>query len=253
MMTSMTARWFDRPVKTSRSAFRLYCFPYAGGSSTIFRSWAAGVPADLEPVGVELPGRGRRIGEALLPDLDSLAFEAAEAIAATGDTRFALFGHSMGALLAFQVARRLRARGGPMPRHLFVSGCRAPHWHSDRKTVTVMSNEEFINTLRDLNGTPDSVLRNPELMDLVLPVLKSDFTAVDRWQYRPERTLNIPITAFGGRSDPHVSPDAMHGWRDHTQQEFQCRLFSGDHFFIHSNEGLMLDYMFRDLQVEACI
>lgn len=253
MISSLTTSWFDRPVNRGRLAFRLYCFPYAGGSSNIFRSWAAIVPADIEIVGVELPGRGRRIREPLLMDLDTLSFEAADAIVETGDTLFGFFGHSMGALLAFEVTRRLRARGAPAPRHLFVSGCRAPHWKSDRKPVAVMSNQECIETLRDLNGTPDPVLATPEMMNLVLPVLKADFTAIDRWRFRPERALNVPITAFGGRSDPHVSIDAVHGWRDHTRQDFQCRLFAGDHFFIHSNERMLLDFIFRDLQVEACV
>jgi surfactin synthase thioesterase subunit len=207
----------------------------------------------MEIIGVELPGRGSRIAEPLLPDLDTLAFEAAEAIADTGDTRFALFGHSMGALLAFEVARRLRGRGGPAPRHLFVSGCRAPHCERSRRPVAMMSTAEFISMLRDLNGTPDSVLGDPELMDLVLPVLKSDFTAVDRWNYRPDRALNIPVTAFGGRSDPHVSVDAVREWQHHTRSEFQCRLFSGDHFFIHASEGMLLDFMIRELEVQACV
>jgi medium-chain acyl-[acyl-carrier-protein] hydrolase len=248
----MMARWFDRPLNTRRSGFRLYCFPYAGGSSNVYRSWGVRAPAEMEIIGVELPGRGNRIAEPLLPHLDALAFEAAEAIASTGDTRFALFGHSMGALIAFEVTRRLRARGGPVPHHLFVSGCAAPHCERSRRPVAMMSTAEFVAMLRDLNGTPDSVLHNPELMELVIPVLKSDFTAVDGWNYRPDRPLNIPITAFAGRSDPHVKVEAVRDWQHHTRHEFQCRVLSGDHFFVHSNEATLLDFMSREVQVETC-
>ncbi|HYO80040.1 MAG TPA: alpha/beta fold hydrolase [Bryobacteraceae bacterium] len=253
MTKSLASRWFDRPVNTARAALRLYCFPYAGGSSAMYRSWVGHAPSDVEIVGVELPGRGHRIHEPLLPDLSCLAGEAADAIAGTGDTRFAFFGHSMGALLAFEVARALRAAGRPAPRHLFVSAARAPHFYSTRRPVALMSNEEFISKLKDLNGTPDLVLRDPELMELFLPVLKADFSAVDGWLFRPERPLKVPITAFGGRADPHVGVEALQGWKDHTSLGFHLRMFPGDHFFIQAGERNVLDFLFRDLEVEVCV
>jgi medium-chain acyl-[acyl-carrier-protein] hydrolase len=248
-----TANWFYRPVKKNRPTFRLYCFPYAGGSPTLFRPWAHAVPDHLEVVGIQLPGRGPRMMEAQLPDMDALACGVADAIARNGDVRFAFFGHSMGALLAFEVTRRLRRQGAPQPCHLFASGCRAPHLKGDRKAVEAMSDDEFLATLRDLNGTPESVLDDPELMDLVFPVLKADFTAIDRWQLRPDRPLDVPITAIGGRTDPHVSAEAVQAWREHTRQEFQFRMFAGDHFFIHDNEQLVLQLIFGSLRVEAWI
>lgn len=219
----------------------------------MFHSWASRVPEHVEIVGIELPGRGARIKETPIPDLNALALGAADAITRNGDTRFAFFGHSMGALLAFETTRRLRLQGAPQPCHLFVSGCRAPHLRSERKPVASMSDEEFLIKLQDLNGTPDSVMRDPELMELVLPVLKADFAAVDGWKLRPERNLNVPITALGGSSDGHVSLEAVEAWRDHTRQEFQFRTFAGDHFFIHPKEEILVNLIIRTLQMEAWI
>ena len=118
------------------------------------------------------------------------------------------------------------------------------------KPVDAMSDDELVDTLRELNGTPESVLRDPELMDLVFPVIKADFAAVDRWRCRPERPLSVPITAIAGQADRQVIPELVRAWQLHTREDLQFRTFSGDHFFLQSHERELLDLIVRTLDGE---
>jgi medium-chain acyl-[acyl-carrier-protein] hydrolase len=247
------ASWFYRPLQGAGSCFRLYCFPYAGGGATMFRSWAELMPEVVEVVGIGLPGRGARIMEPPVSDLDALADGIAHAIIGDGSTQFAFFGHSMGALLAFEVARRLRRVGAKQPRHLFMSGAEAPHLRAGRKAIGSMSEDEFLNELRELNGTPEALLRDRAMLELFLPVLKADFIALERWTFRQDRPLDVPITAIGGRSDPHVGVDAARSWEAHTRADFNFRIFEGDHFFVHHQEASIVGMIVGALQAEGAI
>jgi medium-chain acyl-[acyl-carrier-protein] hydrolase len=227
---------------------RLVCFPYAGGNAAAYRSWATAFPPDIEVLGVQLPGRGTRFKEPLstrlAPLLDALALEVTKL---GEDAPFAFFGHSMGALLAFELARELRRRGAPLPTHLFVAGHRAPGLPERNAPIHHLSDAEFLTALRRYGGMPASVLEQPELMEMVLPIVRADFALVEAWRDIQGAPLDLPITAFRGDNDANATAEEMDSWRAHTLGEFILHTLPGDHFFIQSAEPALLDRVTRAL------
>jgi surfactin synthase thioesterase subunit len=226
--------------RPSSSGLRLICFPYAGAGASVFRSWGEGLPPDVEICAVQLPGRESRITECPVGDLRELLPKLDEALEPYLDRPFAFFGHSIGALVSFELARELRRTRRVEPLHLFVSGCSAPH-HPDSDRLSELPESEFVDRLKQFNGTPPEVLHHPELMQLVLPTLRADFSLRDRYLHRDEPPLDCPITAFGGMADSHVSGAKLEGWKQHTRERFQLWLFQGDHFFLRTAQEPMLE------------
>ena len=219
---------------------RLFCFPYAGGGSSVYRSWSKDLPAFVDVCPIQLPGREGRLEEPAAIRLEPLAEAIAEAIRPYLDKPFAFFGHSMGALLGFEVARKLRDHNGHEPAHLFVSAHGGPHIPEGDIHVYKLSDPDFLKHLQELNGTPDAVLACPELMQLLLPTLKADFELIGTYEYKPEAPLKCPITAFSGTQDSSVSPEAIAGWKIHTTGTFSAEFLPGDHFYLLSNKTLLL-------------
>jgi medium-chain acyl-[acyl-carrier-protein] hydrolase len=217
---------------------QLFCFPYAGGGASIFRSWQAETGPFIRIHPIRLRGREGRIFE---PPLGSVP-EAAETIAAEIvpgiEGPFAFFGYSFGALLAFETARVLR-RQGTGPDRLMVAALKAPQLPLGRKPIHDLPDREFTEEIRKFRGTPDAVLQNDELMSLVLPAIKADFAAYETYRYSAEAPLDCPITAMGGTKDLSVPPDKLAAWGEQTSTSFATRLFPGDHFFIHSARQLL--------------
>jgi medium-chain acyl-[acyl-carrier-protein] hydrolase len=232
--------YVTRPRPNPQARVRLLCLPYAGGSAAIFRTWPANLPASVEVCPVELPGRGARIKEALVTGLVPIAAAITHHVAATLDRPFALFGHSMGAVLAFEIARALRAEYGFEPEHLFVSGRNAPHIPDPDPPIHELPRAEFIAKLRGLDGTPAGVLEHEQLMELMLPILRADFESSETYAYSAGHPLTCAITAFGGLTDREVSAAHLEAWREHTTGPFTARMFPGGHFFIHSAQTLLL-------------
>ena len=229
----------DRPSRggqelTPHAELRLFCLPYAGGSAVAFQSWKRLAPRQIEVHPLELPGRGTRGREAPLRRLAPLVRELANTVEASLDRPYALFGHSLGGLVAFELARDLRARGCPAPEHLFVSATAAPGTPRTWPLIHCAPDAAVKQELRVLGGTPPELLDNDELMELVLPVLRADFSVIETYEYREEPPLAVPITVFGGRSDPVVTPASLAGWRQHSSAACRLRLFPGGHFFVHS-------------------
>jgi medium-chain acyl-[acyl-carrier-protein] hydrolase len=243
--STATSRWLATSPRQS-AAVRLFCFPYAGGGSTIFHSWHAAVPRWLQICPLELPGRGRRFDDAPFERIPDLVAAAGAALLPVLHQPFALFGHSFGALVAFELARWLRARGAPLPQRLIVSGHRAPQLPSRRRALSGLTERELVDELRDLEGTPPALLDNPELLELVLPVLRADFAACDHYQYADAAPLALPISAFGGASDPAVDETELEAWRAQTTAALTPRMVPGNHFFIHDHQSL-LSSIVRDL------
>jgi medium-chain acyl-[acyl-carrier-protein] hydrolase len=210
---------------------RLFCLPFAGGGASIYRQWHGGPLAHCEVCPVQLPGRESRIHEAPYDRMARLAGMLAESIPL--DKPFALFGHSMGALLAFEIARELRGRGRPAPFHLFVSGAPAPHLCPNRPLRHRLKRDLFIAEIRKLGGTPEEVFRNEELLELALPILRADFATIDTYVYRQEEPHAFPITAFAGDRDHQVDQFEVMLWRGHTLGQFAFHQFAGDHFFLN--------------------
>ena len=246
-MTQPANPWLYHFKPNPKASIRLFCFPYAGGTALGYRTWAQKFPASVEVVAIQLPGRANRIQEPPIAKLTDLLEPIAAALAPFLDMPFALFGHSMGALIAFELARFFRRQGRALPWHLFISGRKAPQLSSERAPLYNLPKDELLAELQQLDGTPREVLEHPELMDLMLPTLRSDFSICDTYEYTEEAPLTCPITAFGGLQDFDVSRQKIEAWREQTSATFTLRMFPGNHFFIHSNEMLLLNLLATQL------
>jgi surfactin synthase thioesterase subunit len=238
---------FSKPPQKAR--LRLFCFPHAGGGASLFRTWTRDLPADVHVCAIRLPGREGRITEAPFTRLQPLVQTLRKALWRYLDIPFAFFGHSLGALVAFELAREIAARNGTQPSTLFVSGHRAPQIPYPRKPICALPPEEFLQELRHLGGTPVEVLQSPELMDLLLPVLRADFAVCETYVYESGERLQSPISAFGGSDDPEVSNDDLTGWGTETDASFKLRILPGDHFFFLTARDALLEAVSQDLMV----
>lgn len=227
---------------------RLFCFPYAGGTPSVFRNWSDGLPTDVEVCPVQLPGRGTRLMEPPFSQLPPLIEALAEALLPLLDKPFALFGHSLGSLLSFELARRLRTNYGLRPVRLFVSAGLAPQIPHRGLPIHNLPEREFSAELRRLNGTPGELLNHKELMDIVLPSLRADFALYESYRYSSAPPLNCPISTYGGLSDRKVRHSDLERWRDQTSVSFSIRMFSGDHFFLKTTEPTLLRVLSQDLR-----
>jgi medium-chain acyl-[acyl-carrier-protein] hydrolase len=235
----MTNNWLTISTTNLNPEVRLFCLPYAGGGASIFRTWREHLPGSVAVCPVNLPGRESRIRERPRTDLEGLVGEIARAMLPHLDRPFALFGHSMGAVLAFEVARRLRGEYMKSPSHLFVSGHRAPQIRGQRQSYD-LPEPEFIQVLHDLNGTVREVLKHPELLELMLPLLRADFELCETYSFTPGPPLDCPLTALGGLFDPDVTQEHLELWRAQTTGPFAARMLPGDHFFIRTEQALLL-------------
>ncbi len=236
-------------LRSGRPArMRLICFPYAGGGTSIFRNWAGHIPEDIEICSVQLPGKGIRLGEPPPRRLPVVAADLAGLLAGTTTQPYSFFGYSLGALIAFELSRSLRACGCPGPAHLFVAAHRAPQLPSTHKKIHHLPRAEFIEELTRFDGTPESVLRNPELMDVLLPGIQADFEMYETYAYRADLPLACPITAFGGDADRSVPHHALEAWRCQTTGPFRAQLFPGGHFFLNQMLPSLLCELSRDLR-----
>lgn len=224
------------PTRSNPSArLRLFCFAYAGGGASAFAPFARALPASVEIVSVQLPGREGRFHEAPMTQLSEVMDGVTRAVGDHLDKPYLLFGHSLGALIAFELTRHFVAQSRSLPAALIVSGKRAPQMPSRRRPFSRLPDAEFIQEIANYKGTPASVLENRELMELVLPRLRADARLFDDYQYRASGPLPCPIVAFGGTDDPHVNLEELEAWRELTHT-FSSRVFDGDHFFIHGNQ-----------------
>lgn len=200
----------------------------------MFRRWQRWFPEQLDVCLVHLPGRGRSMGEQAFTRLIPLVKTVADRIDGETKIPYVLYGHSMGALICFELARELRCRHGRGPQHLLVSGRSAPLWPGSEPPTFNLPHNEFIGELKRLNGTPSEVLDNPELMELFIKVLRADFEAVETYEYRDGEPLSCPITVYGGLEDEGVSMESCRAWEKQTSARCKVRMFKGDHFFIRN-------------------
>lgn len=236
------------PKPSPQASSRLFCFPYAGGSSLIFRTWASSLPKNIEICPVELPGRGMQMKLPPLTQMEPLVNSIAPILLPYLDKPFAFFGHSMGGLLSFELARYLRKQYNKIPVGLFVSASRAPQIPSPKPPIHLLPDTEFKQELHRLNGTPASVLENNELMQLLIPIIRADFAVLETYVYTQEPPLECPIVAFGGLEDREVALSELEEWRSQTRNSFKLQIFPGGHFFIHSAQSLLLENLIKYLQ-----
>ncbi len=219
----------------------LFCLPCSGASAMVYSRWRRKLPANLQVHCVELPGRGTRFAEPLHTDLLALAAQLAREYAQQARQPYVLLGHSLGALLAFELAHALQALGCPPPQALIACGTAAPSRREDyeRGWRTPKTDPQLIEELRELGGTSEEVLSNPELMSLALPVLRADFLLCGRYDYQPRPPLRCPLHVFGGRTDK-ASAEQLQAWALETQGLFTLDMFEGGHFFIREHEDAVL-------------
>lgn len=222
-------------------SLRLYCFCYAGGSAASFLSWQAEVDPAIEICGVQLPGRGARFHELPYTKLSELITVLSHVIERDSTLPFAFFGHSLGGLLAFELARYNAKHGRSLPGHLIISGCAAARYRFPSEKLHLLDDKAFAKRLRKYNGTPPEVLENPELMELVLPTIRADFALVDNYEYVPGAALNIPITVLAGKGEQFTSSAQTAGWQEETLGACDVHWVDGDHFFINSNRKAVID------------
>jgi len=239
--------WIRGLTPNSRAKLRLFCFHYAGGSASIFRAWPGLLPAEIEVCAVQLPGREARLREPSFTHITPLIQALTPALRPYLNLPFAFFGHSMGALIAFELSRQLRREANLSPVHLFVSSHRAPQLPDLDPPIHQLPEAEFVEKLRELNGTPEEVLQSAELMQLLIPVLRADFAVCDTYTYSAEAPLDCPFSVFGGLQDKEVSRDNLLVWQEQTRSTCALRLYPGDHFFLHQAQPLLLKAIRQDL------
>ena len=230
------------------AALQLFCFPYAGVGASAFFPWVGELPASIELQVVQLPGRENRIRERPLDQISAIVPLVADAIRARVDRAYAFFGHSMGALIAFEVARHLRAAGFAGPVHLFASARRAPHRPDRLPEICHLSDAEFLENLRRRwNGIPEAVLREPELLQLLISSLRADVAVIETYTYIAGESLTCPISVYGGEDDSSIERDDLLSWRELTRGSFRVRMFPGNHFFIRTQYQKVIRAAVEDL------
>ena len=239
--------WLVRPQPQPGARLRLLCFPYAGGGASIYRTWPKSLPPTIELWAIQFPGRETRFREPRLTSLEPLIHQLAELLTPHLTLPFACFGHSMGALISFELTRRLRAQGGPQPLHLLVSARRAPQLPRSRPLTYNLPDAEFIAELRRLSGTPEEVLRHQELLELMMPLLRADLQINETYQYQPGVPLDCPISVFGGLEDTTTPPAELPPWQEQTRAAFKLRMFPGGHFFLNKGPLDVIRAVTQDL------
>jgi acyl transferase domain-containing protein/surfactin synthase thioesterase subunit len=226
---------------------RLFCIPYAGAGASIFRTWAESLPVEIEVCALQLPGREDRLGESPCTRIAPLVQTLVPILQPYLDLPFTFFGHSMGALVSFELARELRRQNCPSPSQLFVSALRAPQFPDLNLPIHRLPEPKFTEALQQLKGTPEGVLQNADLMQLLSPTIRADLAIAENYIYSAQDPLPCSITAFGGQEDPLVRPEELAGWQEQTQGSFRLQLFPSDHFFVHHDRAELLKAIAEEL------
>ncbi|GHO70179.1 hypothetical protein KSC_090710 [Ktedonobacter sp. SOSP1-52] len=243
----MSNRWFPYYRPRPQARLRLFCFHYAGGSASVFRLWSEMIPAQIDLCALQLPGRENRLTETLITHCPQLVEMLVPVILPYLDIPYAFFGHSMGAIVSFELARTLNRSRYTPPAHLFVSGRRGPRVERREPFTYDLPDSTFIEKLRQLEGTPEEVLQNKELLELLLPTIRADFTLSETYAYQDQALLTCPISAYGGLQDKEVTREDMAAWHLETRGQFIQRVFPGNHFFLHSAREQLLEVITREL------
>ncbi len=228
------SRCLIRPRPVADARLRLFCLPFAGGGASVYRLWPAGLPGWAEVCAVQPPGRETRFREPAHQRIGPLVAELVECMEPLLDRPFAIFGHSLGSLVGFELARALRARGLAAPELVIASGRTAPQRPLRRRPIHALPEAEFRDELGKLEGTPQAVLGHDDLMSLFSPMIRADFAVNESYVYRDEPPLDSPILALGGQDDPWVDRSELEAWNMQTTRAFECRVFPGKHFFVQT-------------------
>ncbi len=242
-----TSKLLVRSQPNGRAALRLFCFPYAGGSASAFRSWSSYLPASIEVCAIQPPGRGNLWKEPPYTRLDELVRTLVEVLPPYLDLPFAFFGYSVGALVSFELARQLAKQYALHPVHLFVASCRAPQLVRSDVSIHDLPGDAFLEGLRHFKGISEHILQDAATMDFLLPTLRADFALYETYRYVRNPTLDCPLSVYGGLQDAQVSRSDLKPWQDVANGRFALQMFPGDHFFLRSARDPLLQAMTNDL------
>ncbi len=229
--------WLTTYGYSSQGGARIFAFPYSGAGTSIYSHWAKDFcDSHVDFIGVQLPGRESRFGEMPISHLPLLVKELSKEIAPLTNQPFIFFGHSLGALIAFELCRELRRKKLSLPIHLFVSGFRPPQLSNPNKELHQLPEKNFIEGIREYGNTREEVLLNKILMDMLLPMLRADFCLNETYQYQQEVPLPCPITVLKGDNDSFAKPEQMFHWQQETSANFEEVTYTGGHFFLNEHQ-----------------
>ncbi|MEU9394177.1 alpha/beta fold hydrolase [Streptomyces sp. NPDC048324] len=231
-------RWLRRYRDDDGCETKLLCFAAAGAGASAYRTWALGLPSDVAVLAVRYPGREDRFGDPFAPRLEALADEIANALGALTRHRLVMFGHSMGASVAHEVALRFQEWGCP-PAALCVSGRRATHALAGRQMISG-TDEEIIAHVVGFDASRAAVFADPDLREIVLPAVRADYHLVDDYVGGPRPLLDCPVYGYTGDTDSEVTPEQMRRWGELTQETFRLRVLPGGHFYLRAQEAALL-------------
>lgn len=238
--------WLPLGRPNGQARVRLFCLPYAGAGASVYYGWRPALPAAIDLCPVQIPGRETRLQDPPLTCATRLADAMFTALRDYLDMPFALFGHSMGALICYEFARRVEA-AGLSPAHLFVSAWRAPHIARRGVPIHILSDAALVQLLRGFGETPDRILLSPEWQQLTIPLMRADCAMTDGYVWNPGIPLRANLSAFAGAADPHVHLHEIDAWRAHTRGVFRIHMFPGNHFFIKSARRMVVELICREL------
>jgi len=240
--------WVSCTKPSPQAQVRLFCFPYAGAGATVFNAWSNLMLPEVELYLVHLPGREKRIKEVPYTHLLPLAEELTEALYPYLDKPFAFFGHSMGALISFEIVRKLRSRFSLYPVRLIVSAKHPPHVPDPHPNIHHLPDDELFTESERLYGSlPKIISEDPEVLKFFLPIMRADFTLIETYQYTSSAPLECPITVFGGNQDNSVNEHELSAWSEQTVVGFNLKMFPGDHFFIQGNRVALVQEIIKEL------
>ncbi len=252
MSTNNVKQWVTFPKPQPHAQLRLFCLPFAGGGASIYRSWVNQLSPNIEVCPIQLPARENRYSESAITDAKLMANLVMKELLPFINKPYAIFGHSMGALLAFEVCRSLQAGGHVLPKVVFLSAHRAPHLPRKRDLLYLLPENQFIDRLKAYGGFPDEILNNQEFLNFILPIMRSDMTLCDLYQYEEkELSLNIHFELFVGEQDPEVGFNEMSPWAIHTNQSSSLTTFKGGHFFLRSHESEVIESIKNKIELSV--
>jgi len=247
-----TSPWIICPKPNPAARLRLFCFPYAGGGASIYREWPDSFQRNIEICCIQLPGRENRSREALMKNLSQVVLSLQPQLLPFLDKPFAFFGYSLGALISFETASSLRNSAGLAPRHLFVAAHCAPHLFKPDPLLYTLPSSLLIENLRQLQGTPEELFQMPEILELMLPLIRADFMIRETYSYNPQASrLSCPVTDFGGKEDS-IPMEEVQAWEHETEGLFACHMLNGGHFFLRSDKAQLLRLVSEALNATMC-
>jgi surfactin synthase thioesterase subunit len=241
-------KWFVKYRSEHSTALRLICLPYAGGSISTYANWINEVPEGVEIIAVQPPGRGVRFIEPPFDSMHALVESLFSALTPILTEPYVVFGHSLGSWVSYELLKKIQKNNLTLPVHFFASGARAPHIEKKKENIHALPDEQFKERLKKLNGTPQSIIENHELMDFLMPVLRADFKIANDYCAAFDE-VGCSVTVIGGNNDTEISIEELHAWKTLFTEPTEIEIVEGDHFFVDNNVQQTLSIVNSKLSV----